>query len=178
MKEKAGDSELLRHLQRRSFEYFLHEVNPDNGLVLDKTEEDWPCSIAAVGMALTVYPVGVARHFIERADAVRRTLLVLRFFAASEQSTAEDATGYRGFYYHFLHMTSGRRAWRSELSSIDTAIFIAGALTAAQYFDGADADETEIRVLAKQLYERVEWDWMLQGGRTLCHGWKPEPDAG
>ncbi|HEY2558461.1 MAG TPA: glucoamylase family protein [Caldimonas sp.] len=178
MKEKAGDSELLRHLQRRSFDYFLNEVNPDNGLILDKTEEDWPSSIAAVGMALTVYPVGVARHFIDRADAARRALVVLRFFAASEQSPAEDATGYRGFYYHFLHMTSGRRAWRSELSSIDTAIFIAGALTAAQYFDGADADETEIRVLAKQLYERIEWDWMLQGGRTLCHGWKPEPDAG
>jgi hypothetical protein len=175
--DKARDNELLRHLQQRSFEYFLHEVNPENGLVLDKTEEDWPCSIAAVGMALTAYPVGVERHFVERAWAAQRTLVTLRFFAASEQSRAEDATGYRGFYYHFLHMASGKRAWQSELSSIDTAILIAGALTAAQYFDRGDAAEVEIRALAKTLYERVEWDWMLQGGDTICHGCRPEADG-
>jgi hypothetical protein len=173
-----SDNELLRRLQESSFGYFIHEVNEDNGLVLDKTEEDWPASIAAVGMALTAYPVGVERHFITRAAAVGRTLTTLRFFAGSEQSEAEDATGMRGFYYHFLHMESGKRAWQCELSSIDTAIFIAGALTAAEYFDGDDAQETEIRSLAKMLYERVEWDWMLAGAKTLCHGWKPEPDTG
>jgi hypothetical protein len=169
-----SDSELLRHLQESSFGYFVHEVNRDNGLVLDKTEEDWPASIAAVGMALTAYPVGVARHFISRAEAVERTLTTLRFFATSQQSSAPDATGYRGFYYHFLHMQSGKRAWLSELSSVDTAIFIAGALAAAAYFDADSSDEQEIRALARQLYERIEWDWMLQGGETLCHGWKPE----
>ena len=179
MKDDGGDSELLRHLQASSFGYFVHEVNRANGLVLDKTEEDWPSSIAAVGMALTAYPVGVHRHFMDRAEAVERTLTTLRFFAASEQSTAVDATGYKGFYYHFLHMGSGKRAWQSELSSIDTAIFIAGALTAAAYCDDATSpDEAEIRSLATMLYERVEWDWMLQGEKTLCHGWRPEPEAG
>ena len=172
------DSELLRHLQQNSFGYFVHEVNRQNGLVLDKTAEDWPSSIAAVGMALTAYPVGVERHFMTRAEAAERTLTTLRFFAASEQSSAEDATGYRGFYYHFLHMKSGRRAWLSELSSIDTALFIAGALAAAEYFDGAGPEETEIRALATLLYERVDWAWMLHGGPTMCHGWKPEADAG
>jgi hypothetical protein len=78
--------------------------------VLDKTEEDWPASIAA--MALTCYPVGVERHFIGREEGVERTLTTLRFFAGSEQSTAIDATGYKGFYYHFLHMGSGKRAWK------------------------------------------------------------------
>lgn len=178
MKEDAGISEQLRHIQANSFCYFVHEVNRANGLVLDKTEEDWPSSIAAVGMALTAYPVGVYRNFMARKEAVERTLTTLRFFAASEQSRAVDATGYKGFYYHFLHMGSGRRAWQSELSSIDTAIFIAGALTAAAFFDGASPDEAEIRFLAKMLYERVEWDWMLQGQKTLCHGWRPEPEAG
>ena len=178
MTANKSDSELLRHLQENSFGYFVHEVNRKNGLVLDKTEEDWPASIAAVGMALTAYPVGVERHFMTRAEAVERTLTTLRFFAASEQSTAEDATGYRGFYYHFLHMQSGRRAWKSELSSIDTALLIAGVLAAAEYFDGAADGETEIRALARTLYDRVEWDWMLQGGPTICHGWRPEVDAG
>ncbi|MEO7056550.1 MAG: glucoamylase family protein [Caldimonas sp.] len=178
MKANADDVALLRQLQKNSFGYFVHEVNRKNGLVLDKTEEDWPASIAAVGMALTAYPVGVERQLMTRADAVERTLTTLRFFAGSEQGTDMDATGYRGFYYHFLHMQSGRRAWKSELSSIDTAIFIAGALAAAEYFDADTDDESEIRSLAKMLYERIEWDWMLHGGATLCHGWRPEADAG
>ena len=171
-------NELLRELQKNSFDYFMHEVNPANGLILDKTEEDWPASIAAVGMALTAYPVGVERRFIGREEAVQRVLATLRFFATSVQGTAVDATGYRGFYYHFLHMGSGKRAWCSELSSIDTAIFIAGALAAAAYFDGATDGEREIRSLSRMLYERVEWNWMLTGQETLCHGWRPEADAG
>ena len=165
---------MLRHLQEKSFGYFLHEVDRSNGLVLDKTADGWPASIAAVGMALTAYPVGVERHFLSREEAVERTLTTLRFFAASEQSEAPDATGYRGFYYHFLHLESGRRAWDCELSSIDTALFIAGALTAAAYFNEASDEEAEIRALATLLYERIEWDWMLAGSRKLCHGWKPE----
>ena len=169
MQDHAEHFELLRHIQASSFGYFVHEVNRGNGLVLDKTGKVWPASIAAVGMALSAYPVGVHRHFMSREEAVERTLTTLRFFAASEQSTAVDATGYKGFYYHFLHMRSGKRAWQSELSSVDTAIFIAGALAAAAFFDAASADEAEIRSLAKMLYERVEWDWMLQGQKTLCH---------
>src|SRR5271166_96033 len=76
----------LRRLQRDSFEYFVREVNPANGLVLDKTAPDWPASIAAMGMALSVYPVGVERGFTERAEAARRTLTMLNVLAASEQS--------------------------------------------------------------------------------------------
>ncbi len=164
---------MLRRLQRNSFNYFTHEINPANGLVLDKTTTDWPASIAAMGMALTAYPVGVARRFVERGEAARLTLTMLRFLAASEQSDAPDATGYKGFYYHFLDMASGRRAWDSELSSIDTALLIAGVLTAATYFDGRARAEGEIRELARLLYERVDWDWMRAGGDTLCHGWRP-----
>ncbi|MEP7138277.1 MAG: glucoamylase family protein [Caldimonas sp.] len=178
LKEQPEHARLLHDLQKNSFGYFFHEVNRANGLVLDKTEEDWPASIAAVGMALTCYPVGVERGFIERKEGAERTLTTLRFFAESEQSMSPDATGYKGFYYHFLHMGSGKRAWKSELSSIDTALFIAGALAAAQYFNGKSRDEREIRSLARTLYERVEWDWMLQGQTTICHGWRPEPDAG
>ncbi|MEO8154136.1 MAG: glucoamylase family protein [Rhizobacter sp.] len=178
MKSRAEDDSLdartLRRLQRHSFDYFEHEVNRDNGLVLDKTTTNWPASIAATGMGLTVYVVGAARGFIERSDAAGRCLTVLRFFEASEQSQAPDATGYKGFYYHFLHMQTGRREWQCELSSIDTALLIAGALAAAEYFDGAGGDETEIRDLARHLYERIDWAWMLNGGDTVCHGWKPE----
>ncbi|MEO6277688.1 glucoamylase family protein [Roseateles sp.] len=172
--DNSLDARTLRRLQRNSFDYFVNEVNPANGLVLDKTASDWPASIAAVGMALTAYPVGVERGFIERSEAIDRTLATLRFLAASEQSDSPEATGYKGFYYHFLHMQTGRRAWRCELSSIDTALLIAGALAAGEYFDGDAADEVEIRALVKHLYERIDWAWMLHGGDTVCHGWKPE----
>jgi hypothetical protein len=167
-------ADMLRRLQRCSFEYFINEVNPANGLILDKTAANWPASIAAVGMALSVYPVGVACGFITREQARTRTLTTLRFFASSDQSGARDATGYKGFYFHFLHMQTGRREWNCELSSIDTALLIAGALTGAAYFDGNDKAETEIRDLAKLLYERIDWAWMLAGRETLCHGWRPE----
>src|SRR2546427_12085850 len=89
---------LLDGLQADAFKYFLHEVNPSNGLVADCTKEGWPSSIAAVGMALSAYPVGVERGFIKREGAIERTLRKLRFFAGSEQSKSPDATGYKGFY--------------------------------------------------------------------------------
>ena len=164
----------LRRLQRNSFEYFIHEVNRENGLVLDKTAPDWPASIAATGMALTAYPVGVARGFIERPEAIDRTLAALRFLATSEQSDAPDATGHKGFYYHFLDMRSGRRLWRSEVSLMDTALLIAGMLTARAYFDADSPDESELRRLAEALYRRVDWRWAQREKGAVTHGWKPE----
>jgi hypothetical protein len=168
------DARTLRGLQRHSFDYFVHEVNRKNGLILDKTASNWPASIAATGMGLTAYIVGAERGFITREEATQRTLETLRFFSESEQSESPTATGYKGFYYHFLHMQSGQREWQCELSSIDTALFIAGALAAAEYFDRPASDEIEIRQLAHFLYQRVDWAWMLNDGETICHGWKPE----
>ncbi len=92
----------LEKLQRETFSYFLKEANPSNGLIADKTQPGAPSSIAAVGLALSAYPVGVTRGFMSRAEAVQRTLTTLRFFDASPQGTETDATGYKGFYYHFL----------------------------------------------------------------------------
>ncbi len=171
--DESLDARTLRRLQRHSFDYFIQESNRANGLVLDKTAPDWPASIAAVGLALTVYPVGVAREFIERDDAIERTLNTLRFFADSEQGEGQDATGHRGFYYHFVDLETGRRAWDCELSSIDTALLMAGILAATAFFDRDEPRETEIRRLATFLYERVDWHWMLNGGKTLSHGWRP-----
>lgn len=172
--QSAQASAFLTRLQKDSFDYFRHEVNPANGMVKDKTADNWPASIAAIGMALTIYTIGVERGYMSRAHAADITLTTLRFFAASEQGTAATATGYKGFYYHFLDMESGRRAWKCELSSIDTGLLIAGVLTSGQYFDRDGANEQEIRDLAAMLYERVDWPWMLAGSPLICHGWKPE----
>ena len=165
---------MLKELQWQSFQYFLNETNPVNGLVADKTRSDWPASIAATGLALSSYPIGVECGFLSRTEAIDTTLTTLRFFHNSEQSSDPKATGYKGFYYHFLDMEKGRRAWKSELSTVDSALLLAGALTAAIYFDHDSADEQEIRDLADTLYRRTDWRWAQNGGVTVTHGWKPE----
>ena len=166
--------ELLSDLQSDAFNYFIHEVNSENGLVADCTKEGWPSSIAAIGMALSAYPVGIERNLITREDAIVRTLRKLRFFAASEQGAHAKATGYKGFYYHFLDMKTGRRAWQCELSTIDSAFLFAGMLAAAAYFDRESEEEGEIRKLADELYRRADWRWAMDSGATLTHGWRPE----
>ena len=172
-KKLTIDAELNK-LQRESFDYFLHEINPANGLILDKTSANWPASIAATGLALACYPVAVERGFVSRIHAVEQTLRTLHFFWNSPQGPEPNATGYKGFYYHFLDMQTGRRAWKSELSTIDTTFLIAGMLTAAIYFDAENDQEQEIRTLANALYSRVDWQWAQNQENAVSLGWKPE----
>lgn len=125
-------------------------------------------------MALSVYVLATERDLLSRAEAIDRTLTLLRFFQSSHQGPEADATGYKGFYYHFLDMQTGRRAGGCELSTVDTAILMAGVLTAASYFTATSEQEGEIRELAESLLRRVDWQWALNGGTTVSHGWKPE----
>jgi hypothetical protein len=168
-----GEEELAL-LQRQTFDFFLHETNAATGLVPDNTRAGAPCSIAAVGLGLACYPVAVRRGYVTREEAVAHARTTLRFFTESPHGPEPDATGYRGFFYHFLDMETGRRAAGCELSTMDTAILLAGVLTAAEYFDGDSADEVEIRGVADSLYRAADWTWALDGGRALRHGWTPE----
>src|SRR5688500_8734315 len=154
---------ILEELQRDTFGYFVHEVNPANGLVRDNTRYGFPASIAAVGLALAAYAVAVERGFMTREEGVTRTLATLRFFWESPQGTGAQAIGLHGFYYHFLNPKTGRRAGNCEVSTIDSAILLAGALTTAQYFDSPAPKEKEIRRLADGLYRRADWQWVLNG---------------
>jgi hypothetical protein len=169
-----ADEAMLDALQHAAFDYFLGATNLRNGLVADTTRAGSPSSIAVVGFAMSAYPVAVERGWIARYEAVQRCLAALRFFAHSDQSGSAASTGHRGFYFHFLDVDSGLRAWASELSSIDTALLIAGAMTAATYFDAASTDETELRALADALYRRVDWRWAQRDEGALSQGWRPE----
>lgn len=164
----------LDALEHHAFDYFLNQTNPANGLVVDKSQPGAAASIAAVGFVLAAYPVGVERAWISRAEAIGRTLAALRFFRESVQGTSPDASGHKGFYYHFLDMNTGRRAGLCELSTVDTTFLLAGMLAAAAYFDRDNEDEHEIRTLADALYRRAEWSWACNGGATVTHGWTPE----
>lgn len=168
------DEALLDRFQSAAFHYFLQTCNPENGLVADTTRADSPASIAVVGFALSSYPVAVERGWMTRTSAAARTLVTLRFFWNSTQNTQPDATGYKGFYYHFLDMRSGKRVWQSELSLIDTTLLIVGILVASVYFTESTPDEDEIRELADALYRRVDWQWSQGGETTVRQGWKPD----
>ena len=154
--------------------YYLHETNPDNGLVRDKTDPAAPCSIAAVGLALATIPAIVQRGVIIRKFAAKIARRRLRSLIDLPQGPEPDAAGYKGFFYHFLDIDTGRRVWNCELSTLDSAFLLAGALTCVTYFDADTEDEAEVRRLGDALYRRADWDWARDGGATLTHGWKPE----
>src|SRR6186997_3709393 len=169
------DEEFAR-LQRTTVLYYLHETNPDNGLVRDKTDPDAPCSIAAVGLALATIPAVVERGVLIRKFAAKSARRRLRSLMSLPQGPEPDTAGYKGFFYHFLDIDTGRRVWQCELSTLDSAFLFAGVLTCASYFDQDTDDEAEVRRLADALYRRADWDWARNGNATLTHGWKPETD--
>ncbi len=169
-----SDDALLERISRGAFGYFVENTNPETGLVADSSDPGDPCSIAAVGFALSCYPIGVERGWMTRADAVARTLAALRFFSASEQSHHAEAMGYKGFYRHFIDMRTGRPAWDSEISLIDTTLLLAGMFVASVYFAGAAAAENEIRTRVDALYRRMDWEWACDGQPTARQGWRPQ----
>lgn len=172
--QHATDADLLDRWQRAAWDYFPEATVATTGLVADNSRVDAPISIAVVGFALASYPVATARGWTARNEAVAHCLSILRFLRDSDQSGGVEATGFKGFYFHFLDPRSGRRVWRSELSMIDTAFLIAGALTAARYFDAETPAESELRELVDFLYRRVDWAWSQEGSKTIWQGWKPE----
>lgn len=171
---QSSFDDLLDTIQEEAFLYFSDLSNPHNGLIADSTWQGAPASIAAVGFGLAVYLAGVERGLLSRGEAIERTLTTLRFFWNSPQGPEPEASGYRGFYYHFLDMETGARSWDCELSTIDSAILLAGMLASASYFDQDSNGEREIRQLVERLYRRVDWRWAQAGSLLVKHGWVPE----
>ncbi len=170
---------LLDSIQKYAFYYFLGERNPENGLIKDRTADWSASSIAAVGFAIPSYAIAAERYWISRDSASQLVNTILNFFLNSEQSDNPNATGYKGFYYHFLNMQTGRRDYKSELSTIDTGLLIAGVIFARQYFDKDNDIEKAIRINATKLIDRLDWNFFRmktndQYNNSICMGWKPE----
>ncbi len=166
---------LINDLEQRTFAFFWDSANPANGLIPDHYPGESFSSIAAVGFGLTAYGVGVERGYITRQQAVERTLTTLRFFDSAPQNASEDdASGYRGFFYHFLDMSSGKRFARwTELSTVDTSLLLGGVLFAQSYYDRETPPEHEIRALAERIYRRVDWNWVQVRPPLISMGWTP-----
>jgi hypothetical protein len=158
----SEDRPLLEQIEKDTIQYFIRFSHRSSGLTQDSSRPGSPASVAATGFSLASLAVAQSRGWLsysEAYDKIKETLLTLR----------DNAEHKNGFFYHFLDAKTGKRVWNSEASSIDTALLLAGALVAAQYFKG-----TEVPRLAKEIYERVDWEWMLNGGQLIGHGWKPE----
>jgi hypothetical protein len=168
-----ADDAFLEDLSRRAFLYFWEQADPQTGLVFDRATtvgaraigRDYDAaSIAATGFGLTALCIAAERGWISDRAARQRVRVTLRFFA-------RRAPGRRGWYYHFLDAKTGARLWKSEVSSIDTALLLGGVLSVRQKFRG----DREIAALSRRLYARADFHWMLNGDPALLsHGWTPE----
>ena len=174
----ANDDEFLDYVQQTSFDYFWYLANPANGLVPDRSAAGSVASIAAVGFGLTAIGIGIDHGWILRTQGVARVLTTLNTFLQGPQGTnASGIIGYNGWFYHFLDINTALRSG-AELSSIDTALLLAGILYAKQYFDGTNADEITIRTRSDAIYNRVDWNWMARGTNVLSMGWFPGSGVG
>jgi len=159
---------LLDDVESRGVAYFYEQAHPLTGLVRDHApavglSDSRVASIAATGFGLSALCIAAHRKYITPVLCEQRVELTLAFLL-------EQCPQIHGFLYHFLDIESGERLFGSELSSIDTSLLLCGVLLCRQYFSG----NLRIKALATTLYERVDWQWMLNGGGTLSMGWMPE----
>jgi hypothetical protein len=174
-RSQSVENQFLDELQERTFQYFWKLANAKNGLIPDRYPTPSFSSIAAVGFALTAYPAGIERGYITREQARDRVLKTLEFFLkAPTGPEGQNTSGYQGFFYHFLDMQTGHRFKNVELSTIDTTLFLAGALFCQSYFDQQDPKENLIRQHAETLYRRANWKWFQIRKPSISMGWWPE----
>ena len=172
----AEDRAFLDDLEHRTFRWFWEKTDPRTGLVPDREPTPSFSSVAAVGFGLAALPIGAERGWVTREEALARVLTTLRFLRDAPTGPAPaGVTGMRGFLYHFLDMRTGTRFETVELSTIDTALCLSGALFCASYFDGASPAEAEVRALAEELFRRADWAWAATPRPPrVSMGWTPE----
>jgi len=164
--QTATEDQLLDLIERAAFGFFWNEANPRNGLIKDRCYAFGPdqrkvASVASVGFGLSAICVGEKRGWVSQEQAYERVLTTLKFFNTEAQM-------YNGFYFHFYEMDTGAPLFGSEISSVDTGLFLMGVITAKQHFKG-----TEIETIATEILEKVDWKWMMNDGKYLSHGWYP-----
>jgi hypothetical protein len=175
----SEDEAMLDSIQKKTFLFFMGEHHPEWGIVRDRTASWAPASIASTGFGISSFAIGVERGWITRDEAAQITLNMMNFFVNSLQGPDALATGYKGFYYHFLRMDTGLREWRCELSSVDTGLLMMGILFARNYYDRDNETENQIRSQASLMLENIEWDFMMMPdtgnyARQISMGWHPE----
>lgn len=161
------DDALLDDIERTAFRFFQEQAHPRTGLVRDRARADGSesigkASIASSGFSFTAWVIATERGWVQRTAAAERVRAKLRFLA-------NEAPRQKGFFYHFMEMDTGERAWKCELSSIDSALIYAGAIVAREYFA-----DPEITALVNRLLGDVDWNWFLNEGSQVALSWHDE----
>ena len=165
------DLAFLEEMEHSACLFFTEQADPSTGQVLDRAvnktstgefDSHFVSSIAATGFGLTALCISDRRSYFP-ADRIKKQVLTTLDFHLNKMPNEH------GFFYHFADVKTGKPLINSEVSSIDTAIFLCGVLTARAYFN-----DPKITALATELYNRVDWPWMLNGGKTFSMGWRPE----
>ena len=162
-----SDDEFLDQIESAIFKFFWEQASSATGQVKDRAlaagnDSRIISSIAATGFGLTALCIGYKRGYGDASQIKGRVTTTLDYLL-------NHLFHQNGFFYHFIDVNTGARAFNSEVSSIDTAILLCGVLTCRQYFQDA-----QIQSLASQIYDRVNWTWMLNGSTTFSMGWTPE----
>mgnify|MGYP001000701276 CR=1 FL=1 len=154
--------DLWKEELERACRFFWDHANRNEesgayGLIVDDTGKPQFASIASVGFGLSTLVIGVERGFIDRQTALRAARLTFLTFR-------DRVPHYQGFFMHFVDLATGAAKPGCEYSTIDTAIFLNGAVTADAYF----ADQ-ELHGIFMEIYERVNWHAFIfeKNGRTL-----------
>lgn len=164
------DQKFLDMVERKAFNFFWDGFDPRTGLIGDASSVSRRSSIASVGFGLSAFCIADARGWENHQEIYNRVLTVLNSFYKDPNNEKDFCVeGTHGFFYHFVNMDTGMRFGKSEVSTIDTGILMAGILNVMEHFKG-----TEIEDLARKIYLTAEWDWFLQKNGAVAGGWKPE----
>ena len=164
----------LRENSRRAYDFFVDQADPGTGLVKDRarnfgpdTPEHTVASIAATGYALTAYALGVERGWMPRAEALERTNRVLK--------TLSEQYRHKGWYYHWLNARTGVREWKSEISTIDSALLFYGLVVARQELKDPGVDAAVDGILrGVDFRAMLTDDGARPDGLWISMGWRPE----
>lgn len=169
----------LELVSKKAFKFFWENSHPTSGLIRDKASNRYVSSIASIGFGLTALGIGAERAWVSRDEAANITRKILyTLYNTPQGPDISGCAGYNGFFYHLLNIATAERDGTSELSSTDTAILLAGILFVREYFDHSNTTEDSIRALADSIYNRVDWNWMLDTTRNQFRmAWIPETDS-
>jgi hypothetical protein len=170
-----GDPAFLDMIERSTFRYFWQSAHPVSGLTRERSSSGDICATGGTGFGIMAIPVGIERGFITRAEGTARLLQVLTFLATTTER-------HWGAFPHWIHGVTGQHVGflgpgDDTVDLVETSYLAEGLLTVRQYFDGGGEDETQIRSLATQLWEAIEWDAFVPAGETVLR-WHRSPTTG
>jgi hypothetical protein len=170
---QMSDDELLTMAQEASFRYFWDYAHPVSGLARERYNSGNTVTTGGSGFGIGALITGVERGFITRGQGVERMLKILNFLSVK-------ADRFHGAFPHWLDGETGKvqpfSAYDNGGDLVETAFLIEGLLTARQYFNKNDADETSIRSMITAIWESVEWNWYRQSAESLVLFWHWSPN--